>query len=242
VPGRIVAIADKLDTIAGIFAIQMAPTGSADPYALRRGSIGILQMLLGGSELTLTALIGAALAGYAGVADFDIEVTGAAIKEFIVGRLQGILRDRGSAYDTVDAVLAVAADDPSDALARCDALTAFRASSDDMEDLSIAYTRAKNLAKPDLGTTSDRSIMGPEELALADALDVAESLAADALAGRGYSALLEVYSGLRAPIDEFFDGVMVMDEDAAKRDNRLRLLNRFVALFGRFADFSLLAG
>jgi glycyl-tRNA synthetase beta chain len=242
VAGRIVAIADKLDSIAGIFAIGMAPTGSADPYALRRGAIGVLQMLLDGTALTLDALIGVALAGYDGVTEFDVEATGSAIKEFFVGRLQGMLRDRGSAYDTVDAVLAVAADDPADALARCDALTAFRASSTDMEDLSVAYTRAKNLAKQELGSAADRAIMGAEELALADALDHAEARAADALAGRGYSALLEVYSGLRAPIDAFFDGVMVMDEDAAKRDNRLRLLNRFVALFGRFADFSQLAG
>jgi glycyl-tRNA synthetase beta chain len=156
--------------------------------------------------------------------------------------LQGMLRDRGGAYDTVDAVLAVAADDPADALARCEALTAFRASSDDMEDLSSAYTRAKNLAKPELGAATDRAIMGAEELALADALDKAEGLAADALADRAHSALLEIYSGLRGPIDTFFEGVLVMDPDDAKRGNRLRLLNRFVALFGRFADFSLLAG
>jgi glycyl-tRNA synthetase beta chain len=241
-PGRVVAIADKLDTIAGIFAIQMAPTGSADPYALRRGSIGVLQMLLDGTELSLDELISAALGGYEGVTEFDVEATGAAIKEFIVGRLQTILRDRGNAYDTVDAILAVAADLPADASARCEALTTFRASSDDMEDLSVAYTRAKNLAQPELGVSADRSLMGAEELALADALENAESLAAQALDARAYSAVLEVYSGLRAPIDAFFDAVLVMDPDTAKRDNRLRLLNRFVALFGRFADFRLLAG
>jgi glycyl-tRNA synthetase beta chain len=240
--GRIVAIADKFDSIAGIFAIGMAPTGSADPFALRRGSIGVLQMLLDGTQLTLDGLIGAALADYVGVVDFDVEATGSAIKAFIIGRLQGILRDRDNAYDTVDAVLAVAADDPSDALARCEALTAFRASSDDMEDLSVAYTRAKNLAQSDLGTATDRSIMGAEELALADALDAAESRAADALEGRAYSALLEILAGLRQPVDAFFEGVLVMDPDSAIRDNRLRLLNRFTALFGRFADFGQLAG
>jgi glycyl-tRNA synthetase beta chain len=93
--GCIVAIADKLDSIAGIFAIGMAPTGSADPYALRRGAIGVLQMQLGGTQLTLESLIGAALDGYAGVVPFDVEATGSAIKEFFVGRLQGILRDQG---------------------------------------------------------------------------------------------------------------------------------------------------
>jgi glycyl-tRNA synthetase beta chain len=242
VAGRLVAIADKLDSIAGIFAIGMAPTGSADPYALRRGAIGILQMLLGGTNVTLDAAIGAALAGYEGVIAFDVEATGATIKEFFVGRLEGILRDRGSAYDTVAAVLATAADDPSDALARCDALTSFRASSDDMEDLSVAFTRATNLAQPALGTATDSSIMAAEESALCDALDGSEAQATDMLDGAAYSALLEVFAGLRGPIDAFFDSVMVMDEDMAKRENRLRLLNRFVALFGRFADFSKLSG
>ena len=240
--GRIVALADKLDTIAGIFAADHAPTGSADPYALRRSAIGVLQILLGGTAARLDELVSAALAGYGGVLPLDSEATGAAIKEFFVGRLQGILRDRGHAYDTVDAVLALSADDPKDALARCEALSEFRAARDDMEDLSVAYTRAKNLAKPALGTSAARDLMGEQEIALADALDAAEDLAADLLDQGAYSALLETYAGLRGPIDEFFVGVMVMDPDAALRDNRLRLLNRFVALFGRYADFSVLAG
>ncbi|TLM98561.1 MAG: glycine--tRNA ligase subunit beta, partial [Actinobacteria bacterium] len=108
--------------------------------------------------------------------------------------------------------------------------------------LSVAYTRAKNLAKPELGTNVDRSIMVAEEIALADALDAAEGAADERMEQRAYSAALEVLAGMRCPIDAFFDGVLVMDPDAAKRDNRLRLLNRFVALFSRFADFSRLAG
>jgi len=240
--GRIVAIADKLDTIAGIFSADMAPTGSADPYALRRSGIGVLQMLLAGLPATLDELIAAALAGYDGVLPFESQVTGAAIKEFLVVRLEKILRDRGHAYDTVDAVLAVIADDPADALARCEALTAFRASSHDMEDLSVAYTRARNLSQTELGVSSDTSIMGAEELALSEALDRAESNASQLSSARAYSALLETFAGLRAPIDAFFEGVMVMSEDPAERENRLRLLNRFVALFSTFADFSRLSG
>ena len=242
VAGRVVALADKLDTIAGIFCAGLAPTGSADPYALRRSAIGVLQILLGGTAARLDDLIGAALADYVGVLEFDVEAIGSAIKEFFVGRMQTILRDRGQAYDTVDAVLTVASDDPADALARCEALSSFRAASDDMEDLSTAFARAKNLAQAALGTAADREIMGVEELALADALDAAEKVAGEMLEQRAYSALLEAYAGLRGPIDAFFEGVLVMDPDSAKRDNRLRLLNRFVALFGRFADFSLLAG
>jgi glycyl-tRNA synthetase beta chain len=242
IAGRIVAIADKLDSIAGIFAIGMAPTGSADPFALRRGAIGILQILLDGMGLNLDELIGLALGGYRDVVEFDVESVGATIKEFFVGRLQTILRDRGHAYDTIDAVLAVAANDPADALARCHALTEFRSSHDDMEDLSIAFTRAKNLADASLGTAADRALMGDVEAALADALDGSEGLLGELVAQRAYSAALESYAGLRGPIDAFFEGVLVMDPDEALRANRLRLLNRFVALFGRFADFSQLAG
>jgi len=242
IEGKIVALADKLDTIAGIFAAGMAPTGSADPYALRRSAIGVLQIVLGGADARIDDLIAAALAGYVGVLPLDSEATGVAIRDFFVGRLQGILRDRGHAYDTVDAVLAQSAGDPADALARCEALTAFRAASDDMEDLSTAYTRAKNLGKPDLGISVDRTRMGAEELALADALDATETAAGQLMEARAYSAVLASFAGLRVPIDAFFEAVLVMDPDESIRDNRLRLLNRFVELFGRFADFSLLVG
>lgn len=240
--GRLVAIADKLDTICGIFAIGMAPTGSADPFALRRNANGILQMALDGTRLSLVDAIGAALEPFSAKVDgLDVEAVGAQVMAFFATRFESILRDRGHAYDTVDAVLAVSAGDPADALARADALTRFRAASDDMENLSVAFTRAKNLAKPELGTAADRGAMGEHETALADALDEAEKVAGELIGESAYGALLEVYAGMRAPIDAFFDNVMVMDEDVALRENRLRLLNRFVALFSAFADFSRLA-
>ncbi|HET6352278.1 MAG TPA: glycine--tRNA ligase subunit beta [Coriobacteriia bacterium] len=240
--GRLVSIADKTDTICGIFAIGKAPKGSADPFALRRSAIGVLQMALGGTAITLDTLITDGLEPLSGVVEFDVDAIGSAIREFFVGRLEKILRDRGHAYDTVGAVLAVSANDPSDALHRCEALSAFRASSDDMEDLSIAFARAKNLAKPELGVATDAAIMGAEESALATALDDAETGIGSLFDQHAYSAVLEAFASLRGPIDAFFDGVMVMDEDEALRTNRLRLLNRFVALFERFADFSALAG
>jgi len=240
--GRIVSIADKADTICGIFAVGMAPKGSADPFALRRAAIGIVQMALDGTPITLDAVIEQALEPLAVKVPFDVETTGAAIKSFFIGRLEGILRDRAHAYDTVAAVLARAADDPADALARCEALTNFRASSGDMEDLSVAFTRARNLGKPELGVAADRSLMGSEEAALAEALDEAESAVSSLMDQHAYSAVLEAYAGLRAPIDEFFEKVLVMDPDEAVRTNRLRLLNRFVAVFERFCDFGLLAG
>lgn len=236
--GRIVALADKIDSIAGLFAIGMPPTGSADPYGLRRAAIGSLQMMLAGTPLTLDEAIAAGLAGYSGSVDFDVDEVGGAVKEFFVGRLETILRERGHAYDTVSAVLAVAADDPADALARVEALSAFRTARDDMEDLSVAFERAKNLSAPELGTETDESLMDEHELALSRALDGAEGRAASLMEQRAYGAVLETFAALRSPIDVFFDEVLVMAEDERLRANRLRLLNRFVVLFEQYADFS----
>jgi glycyl-tRNA synthetase beta chain len=198
-------------------------------------------VLDGGLRLKLDEAIGAALAGYAGVVDFDVAAVGAAVKTFFVGRLETMLRDRGHAFDTVDAVLAVSSDDPSDALHRCAALTAARAT-EAMADVAIAYARARNLGKPELGAAYDRSLMGPAEVALADAMEDAEPKVRAAAASKDYEGALAVLASLRAPIDTFFTDVLVMDEDAGLRDNRLRLLNRFTELFAGVADFSRLQG
>jgi glycyl-tRNA synthetase beta chain len=242
--GVLVSAADKLDTISGIIAIGQGPTGSSDPYALRRFAIGLIAMIIdGGLGITLDDAIAAALSGYRdALPALDVETTGAAVKEFIVGRLEGVLKERGHAYDTVAAVLAVAADDPADALARAGALTRMRTAEVAIGDLSVAFTRARNLSRPDLGTGAESSLMGPEESALALALDRAEHDAADALIVRDYDRLLGVLAELRAPIDAFFEGVLVMDPDEELRTMRLQLLNRFVAVFSTFADFSALAG
>lgn len=243
VAGKLVSVADKLDTMAGIFAIGQAPTGSADPYALRRGAIGILGIVVDGAlRLRLTDAIAAALDGYAEVLpDLDREDTGAQVREFVLGRFDGMLRERGHAYDTVAAVLAVAGDDPADALARAEALTPFRTELA-IADLAVAFTRARNLSRPELGTDADTALMGAEERSLASALAAAELAATETLRAARYTETLEVLAALRGPIDAFFDAVLVMDPDEKLRDNRLRLLNRFVALFVRFADFGKLEG
>lgn len=241
VPGRLVSLADKFDTICGIFAAGMAPTGSADPYALRRSAIGIVTIMLAGPRVPLTESIFAALDAYAGTVTFDRAQTAAAISEFFAGRLQVILRDQGHSYDTVEAILAVAADDPADALARCEALSAARTESTVMDDLSVAFARAKNLSAPELGMEFDRALMGAAELTLADALANATDRMSSALDAREYRAVLEGLAALRGPIDGFFESVLVMDPDEVLRENRLRLLNRFVSLFGGYADFSRLS-
>jgi glycyl-tRNA synthetase beta chain len=241
-PGKVVSAADKLDTICGIFALGQGPTGSADPYALRRGAIGVLAMVLdGGLRIRLDAAVASALRGYAGVVPFDAEEVGTAVKAFLVGRLETMLRDRGHAFDTIDAVLAVASDDPANALHRCDALTAARAT-DAMADVAVAFARARNLGDPALGIEYDRSAMGGAEVTLADAIEAAEPRVRAAVARGDHEAALAVLAGLRAPIDTFFTDVLVMVAEDDVRENRLRLLNRFTALFEGVADFSRLQG
>ncbi len=190
-----------------------------------------------GCDITLDEAIAAAIEGYEGSLEFSAEEIGAAGQG--VHRRAGSkasCKDRGHAYDTVAAVLAVADDDPADALDRCEALTQFR-TREEAADLSVAFSRAKNLADPALGTEADVDLMGPEEAELADALSEAEQATAESLAVQDYAAALGVLAKLRAPIDGFFDAVLVMDEDERLRDNRLRLLNRFVSLFEQVADF-----
>lgn len=241
-PGMVVSAADKLDTICGIFAIGASPTGSADPYALRRSAIGVLAMVLdGGLHLTLTDAIAAALEPYRDALRIDVDAVGSAVQEFFAGRLETMLRDRGNAFDTVEAVLAVSCDDPADVLARCQALTEARASVG-MDDLAIAFARAKNLSEPELGSAYDRALMGEAEIALADAVEGEEGPLAEAVALGQHAAALGLLADLRPVIDTFFDAVLVMDPDLKMRANRLRLLNRFVALFDGVADFSKLQG
>lgn len=242
--GKLVSIADKLDTIVGIFALGQGPTGSADPYALRRSAIGILTMIIdGGVRLQLDEAIAAALAGYEGVvAGLDPNAVGATVKTFFDGRLEVMLRDRGFEYDVIEAVMAVASADPADTVHRVRAFTAFR-ETDAGRDLSVAFKRVANLADPVAGDAPDHGIMGDEEGALADAVEIAyERVGALMTVDRDYEAALSALADLRGPVDAFFDAVLVMDSDPVVRVNRLALLNRLRGLMVDFADFKKLAG
>jgi glycyl-tRNA synthetase beta chain len=241
--GKLVSIADKLDTVVGIFAIGQGPTGSADPYALRRSAIGILTMMVdGGVRFDLDDGIAVALQGYAeALPGLDPNEVGAAVKTFFDGRLAVMLKDRGFAYDEVDAVMVVTSADPVDTLRRITALAAFRRT-EAGADLSVAFRRAANLADPDAGVVTDPMLMGAEEGALDHALVVASQTVGSLMASRDYDAALAALADLRAPVDAFFEAVMVMDTDEALRRNRLALLNRLGGLFDGFADFGKLAG
>ena len=236
--GQIVAAADKLDTICSIFAAGKAPRGTSDPFALRRAAIGVLQIAMGPLKLDVRQAVATAFDTLADV-EFDRASVESAVVDFIAGRLETILRDRGYTYDTVAAVLAVQSASPSDAADRCRVLQQYRDSNDSMADLATAFGRAVNLSDAAVGTTVSRDSFTQFDEDLDRALSAAEQQAADLMARAEYDQLLGVFATLRTPIDAFFENVMVMDSDPVVRANRLALLNRFVALFHQFADFSL---
>ena len=241
--GKVVATADKLDTICGLFAVDQGPTGSSDPFALRRGAIGILAMLEDGLDISLVEAIETALAIYArdGL-DFDREAVRTEVIDFFVTRTKVMLRDSGIAADTVEAVLASGAEEPMSIMARARALESAREDdADTFDDLATAYARANNLRDAELGTDVDQTQFGPYAKALDDAVSRAEADVAAALASDGYDAALGVLASLRKPIDAFFENVMVMDDDGAVRANNLKLLNRFVSVFANVADFGKMA-
>ena len=241
--GVAVAVADKLDTICGMFAIEQPPTGSSDPFAVRRSAIGVISMLRLAPAGALDELIGAALDAYEaqGLA-FDRSATLEGVRTFFQGRLASIARDEGVSPDTVEAVSAVGVVDPADFLDRAHALEDARSERRELfEDLAQAYARAAHLADASLGADVDAGLLGDAERSLLDACDRGRSRVRDALAERDFSGAISALAELKAPIDRFFDDVLVMDEDTAVRENRLRLLNRFVEVFVGVADVGALS-
>lgn len=245
VVGKIVAIADKLDTVCGLFAVGQGPTGSSDPFALRRSAIGIVAMLSGDNavEVSLVAAIDAALASYAqqGI-EFDVDAVRRDVIEFFITRTKVMMRDAGNSIDAIDAVLSAGIQEPVELINRVSALEAARSEQPEVfEDLATAYARANNLCDSELGTEVNAGLLSEVEQALVHAVGLAESNVASALEGNNYAAALAELAALRKPIDLFFENTMVMDEDQALRENRLRLLNSFVAVFANVADFALLS-
>jgi glycyl-tRNA synthetase beta chain len=239
VEGAVLAIADKADTIAGMFGLGMEPTGSKDPFALRRAANGIVKILAEGNvalPLTLSEIAGRAT---------ENEAVEAKVRSFLVERLEFYLREaRGQAYDVVKAVLAAGSDDVRDAVARAEAVSAVRSSAD-FEAVSAAFKRMKNILaqakeKGELAQTFVGSLKDPHpaQLGLMNAsIEVGGKV--DALSARHeYGAALEAVATLRPQVDAFFDQVMVMDPDENVRRSRLTLLSTILQNFSAIADFS----
>ena len=241
--GKVVAMADKLDTICGLFAVDQGPTGSSDPFALRRAALGIIAILEDGLSVSLMGAIDCALDSYeAEGLSFDRAAVRAAVIDFFVTRTRVMLRDSGCESDAIDAVLAAGVAEPAEILRRVRSLEDARNNAPEtFNDLATAYARANNLRDASLGTEVDEGLINEVEHALFCAVVQAEGRVARALEADDYRAALSELAGLRKPVDMFFERIMVMDEDQKLRENRLRLLNRFVGVFQGVADFGKMA-
>ena len=240
--GRCIALADKLDTLVGIFGIGLAPTGDKDPYALRRAALGALRILIeGGIELDLCETLDIALAIYGELplANDTVDQVFAFMRE----RLRGYYLERGVPGDVCAAVLANAPTAPAEIARRLAAVAGFR-EFEQARALAAANKRIGNILKKagqPLATAYDPALFSAAaEQALAAALDAMADALATHYAQREYDAYLKCLAELRTPVDRFFDEVMVMSEDAAERDNRLALLAHLHGLFTRIADIGLL--
>jgi glycyl-tRNA synthetase beta chain len=237
IEGGMLAIADKADTIAGMFGLGLEPTGSKDPFALRRAANGIVKILAeSGLPLTLSEIVGATGAEPALVTK---------ILAFFAERMEFYLREaRGQAYDVVKAILAAGADDVRDAVARAQALTDVRGG-EDFVAVSAAFKRMKNILAQAAekfiaagDSVREELLVDPAEKALAEASTAVAARLEALRASREYASALEAIASLRPQVDAFFDAVMVMAPEADLRANRLALLRRITADLSRIADFS----
>lgn len=239
--GQLVAMADKLDTICGLFAIDQGPTGSSDPFSVRRSAIGIINMLMAGLPVRLDKAIECALSSFDSL-DFDHAAVKRAVEEFFITRTKVILKDAGASPDAIDAVLACGVSEPAIIASRVQALEKVRNQMPEtMDNLATAFARAHNLCDKSVGTDLASDLFIEAESNLAGAIDIANQKVEQSLSDGDYESALVALADLREPIDTFFEEVMIMDEDKAKRANRLALLNRFVAVFDHIADFSALS-
>jgi glycyl-tRNA synthetase beta chain len=244
--GQLLAVADKIDTLAGVFSIGKRPTGNRDPFGLRRAALGIVRILIECElDFDLGALIGAAVAAQP-EGKTSVEEIGDDLYAFITDRLRGYFLDRDSAFaaETFDAVLARRPASLVDFAARLRAVQDFRAL-EPAASLAAANKRIANILRKS-GDSTDAPVdegllLEPAERALWDALNDARQAVTPLVKGRDYGGALAALAELRGPVDAFFDDVMVMTDDDKTRNNRLALLGGLRALFLDVADISRLS-
>lgn len=239
--GAFVSIADKLDTLCGCFSVGLIPTGAADPYALRRATLGMINIILDrGYRLDLADLIGKALDLLGQRLNRPKTQVAAELMEFFRGRFMNLLTGEFST-DVVDAVISVGFSDLVDARKRVVALSELRTHAD-FEPLAVAFKRIGNIIKGGMDALVDPSLFQDDaEAVLYQAFhDVKIKVDEYILAGDWFKALTAIAT-LRTPVDGFFDKVMVMADDLQVRNNRLALLTAIASMFGRIADFSKIA-
>lgn len=235
---RIVSLADKIDTTVGIILIGKAPTGSSDPFAIRRNAIGMISILRAEPDFNLLEIAEKSFELYRNAGLYD-EERAQAWKSFVLSRFTRILRDEGYSHDLVEAILSRFEGSIVDSTARVQALKAFiDAKPDFSRDLLIALSRAYNLHDESVGTQVDTSLCGAFEEKLMAAIDSADQVLNTLLAAQDYEASLERLAELKPAVDDFFENLMVLDKDEKIKRNRLAILNRLVALFDRFGDLT----
>jgi glycyl-tRNA synthetase beta chain len=238
--GDIVSIADKLDTIVGSFGVGLVPTGTADPFGLRRQALGIIRIILEKKyPLSLIELIEESERQLRGKMERPLEEVKQEVLEFFRVRYQNLLLDKGYPFDVIEAAISVSFGELLDAQHRIDALKAARALKD-FESVLIGFKRAMNILK---GYSSrkevDLSLLSEAaEKSLHQCFLRAREKIELHLTQRSYESAIAEMTQMKKPIDEFFDRVMVMVEDEKIRNNRLALLNEIGQLFLEIADFS----
>ena len=241
-PGIAVALADKFDTLVSFFGIGEKPTGSRDPFALRRAALGVVRIVLE-NRLRL---------GLAQVLDRAKSQSVGELLEFFADRLKVLLRDQGKRHDLVDAVFALGDDDLVRIVARVEALDGFL-KTEDGANLLAGNRRAANIIRAEARKHPDEAasysgpvdpglLTAPEEVSLDAAIKKAAPAVARDLQDEHFGAAMSALAALRGPVDEFFERVLVNADDAAVRQNRLRLLSQVQVAMGQVADFSQITG
>ncbi len=240
--GTTIALADRLDTLVGIFGIGQAPTGSKDPFALRRSAIGILRLIIENNlDVTIEALVNSALHAY-GALITDPNKTRSDAVAFLEGRYRAKYEDQGVQVDVIQAVQAMSPASPLDFDKRVNAVNHFR-NLPEAAALAAANKRVANIlakeAAPE-GSVVEANLVEDAEKALFAELAKITPVVEPLFAAKDYTAALSALAALRVPVDAFFDGVMVMADDAELKANRLRMLAQLRDLFTKVADISVL--
>ncbi|HHY10193.1 MAG TPA: glycine--tRNA ligase subunit beta [Firmicutes bacterium] len=236
VEGAVVGLADKCDSLVGYFALGLIPTGSQDPFALRRMAQGVVQILHKRDlPLSLNDLIDEAAAGYRG-AVLDAEKK-AALLDFFQARLKVYLREQGYRYDEIDACLAAPHDRINDLVSSVAVLAEFR-QTPAFTDLLTGFERMNSLALQAEGDSLDSAALTPADRDFKAALHNLQEECSAGYAARRYEKVLHSLAQFRGPVDEFFEQVMIMAQDPARRQNRLILLKRAVQVYTSYGDFS----
>jgi glycyl-tRNA synthetase beta chain len=240
--GAIVGIADKLDTIAGCFGVGLIPTGTADPYALRRQCLGIINIILGRQyRISLSAIISKSAALLQEKLTRPEQEVIQDVLNFFAVRFSNLLTSQGYLPDAVDAVVSCGIDDLADMVQRIAALQQVK-KEPDFEPLAIAFKRAVNILSGTQAAAVNTSLFeNPAETALHQKYEALCKNVQSLMNNKEYLAALKLIATLRPEVDAFFDGVMVMVDNIGLRNNRLALLHEISSLFENFADFTKLS-